>query len=491
VAQTLRILLVSSEVEPFAKTGGLADVAGALPKALKGLGHDVRVLMPRYRGVEQHAHGLAVTVPHLAVPVGRRTVDAALLEGRLASTIPVYFLAQDHYYDREALYGPPGGAYPDNCERFIVLCRGALEAVRSLGWTPQVIHTNDWQTGLVPVYLETLYAADPVLGEVATIFTIHNMAFQGRFWHYDMPLTGLGWDLFTPAGIEFYGDLCFLKGGLVFADLLTTVSETYAEEIKTPEFGHGLEGVLQARSADLRGITNGIDDTAWDPATDGHIAKPYTADELVGKSVCKQALVMELRLVTDDSPLIGIVSRLAAQKGLDLVLDALPRLVAAGAQLVVLGSGDPDLERRLLAAQAAHPQRVAVRVGYDGTLARRIFAGADMTLMPSRFEPCGLSQMISMRYGTIPIVRWTGGLRDTVTEVRPGRRTGTGFGFAEATADALVTAVTGALHAYRDQTSWRQIMRTAMGKDFSWRASARKYATLYGRAIQAARRGQA
>ncbi len=491
MAQSLRILLISSEVEPFAKTGGLADAVGALPKALKGLGHDVRVLMPKYRGVEQHAHSLTVAVPHLAVPLGKRTVDAAVLEGRLASTIPVYFLAEDHYYDRDGLYGTADGDYPDNCERFIVLCRGALEAIRSLGWIPQVIHANDWQTGLLPVYLETLYASDPVLGDIATLFTIHNVAFQGRFWHYDMPLTGLGWDLFTPAGVEFYGDLSFLKGGLVFGDLLTTVSETYAEEIKTPEFGYGLEGVLQDRSADLRGVPNGIDDTAWDPATDGHIAKPYTADELIGKGVCKQALVMELGLVTDDSPLIGIVSRFAPQKGLDLVLDALPRIVGAGAQLVVLGSGDAALERRFVEAQAARPQRVACRVGYDGALARRIFAGSDLFLMPSRFEPCGLSQMISMRYGTIPIVRWTGGLRDTVTEVKLGRRTGTGFGFDDATADSLVTAVMTALEAYRDPAFWRQIMRNAMGKDFSWRSSARKYGALYGKAIQAARRGRA
>jgi starch synthase len=490
VAQALRILLISSEVEPFAKTGGLADVVGALPKALKGLGHDVRVLMPKYRGVEQHARNLTVAVAEVAVPLGGRTVSARLLEGRLATTIPVYFLAQDHYYDRDGLYGTGDVPYPDNCERFVMLSRGALEAIRSLGWTPQVIHANDWQTGLVPVYLETLYAGDPGLGDIATVFTVHNMAFQGRFWHYDMPLTGLGWDVFTPAGIEFYGDLSFLKGGLVFADLLTTVSETYAEEIKTPEFGHGLDGVLRERSADLRGIPNGIDDTAWDPATDGHLAKPYNIDELVGKSVCKQALVMELGLVTDDSPLIGIVSRFAAQKGLDLVLAALPRLLGAGAELVVLGEGDAELEQRFAAAQVAHPQRVAVRRGYDGALARRIFAGSDMFLMPSRFEPCGLSQMISMRYGTIPIVRWTGGLRDTVTEVRPGRRTGTGFGFAETTPDALATAVLTAVEAYRDPAFWRQIMRNAMSKDFSWRASARKYAALYGRAIQAARRGR-
>src|SRR5207302_7280004 len=249
------ILLISSEVEPFGRPGGLADVAGALPQALATLGHDVRVLMPKYRGVERHGT-LRTAVPRVRVPVGDRTTEGALLEGRLGRAVPVYFLAHDHYYDRPALYGTGQGDYLDNCERFF-FCRGALEALRALGWTPHVIHANDWQSGLVPVYLETLYKDDPALGEVGTLFTIHNLAYQGVFWHFDMPLTGLGWDLFTPAGLEFYGKLNFLKGGLVFADVLNTVSKTYAQEIQTPEFGCGLEGVLQYRRADLHGVVNG------------------------------------------------------------------------------------------------------------------------------------------------------------------------------------------------------------------------------------------
>jgi len=489
VTQPLRILLISSEVEPFAKTGGLADVAGALPQALATLGHDVRVLMPKYRGVERHGT-LRTAVPRVRVPVGDRTTEGALLEGRLGHAVPVYFLAHDHYYDRPALYGTGQGDYLDNCERFIFFCRGALEALRALGWTPHVIHANDWQSGLVPVYLETLYKDDPALGEVGTLFTIHNLAYQGVFWHFDMPLTGLGWDLFTPAGLEFYGKLNFLKGGLVFADVLNTVSKAYAQEIQTAEFGCGLEGVLQYRRADLHGVVNGIDVAAWDPATDRDLTKPYSAEDLAGKAACKQALAQELGIEADGAPIIGIVSRLAAQKGLDLVLEALPELVDAGFELALLGAGEPGLETAFGEAARASRGRIAIRTGFDNALARRIYAGADMFLMPSRYEPCGLGQMIGMRYGTIPIVRRTGGLADTVVEARPARRTGTGFGFAEPTARALLEAATRALAAYREPALWRQLQRNAMAQDFSWPASAREYVALYRKAAKAAGRGR-
>lgn len=490
MTQPLRLLLISSEVEPFAKTGGLADVAGALPQALATLGHDVRVLMPKYRGVERHGT-LRTAVPRVRVPVGDRTTEGALLEGRLGRAVPVYFLAHDHYYDRPALYGTGQGDYLDNCERFIFFCRGALEALRALGWTPHVIHANDWQSGLVPVYLETLYKDDPALGEVGTLFTIHNLAYQGVFWHFDMPLTGLGWDLFTPAGLEFYGKLNFLKGGLVFADVLNTVSKAYAQEIQTAEFGCGLEGVLQYRRADLHGVVNGIDVAAWDPATDRDLTKPYSAEDLAGKAACKQALAQELGIDADGAPIIGIVSRLAAQKGLDLVLEALPELVDAGFELALLGAGEPGLETAFGEAARASRGRIAIRTGFDNALARRIYAGADMFLMPSRYEPCGLGQMISMRYGTIPIVRRTGGLADTVVEARPARRTGTGFGFAEPTARALLEAATRALAAYREPALWRQLQRNAMAQDFSWPASAREYVALYRKAAKAAGRGRA
>lgn len=483
--QRLRVLFVSPEVEPFAKTGGLADVAGALPKALAGLGHDVRVLMPKFRGVERHAGSLTPAVARLRVPIADRTSEGALLEGRMGQ-VPIYFLAQDHYYDRGGLYGTAEGDYWDNCERFIFFCRATVEALRALGWTPQVIHANDWQTGLVPVYLETLYRDDPALTRIATLFTIHNLAYQGVFWHYDMPMTGLGWDVFTPAGIEFYGKLNFLKGGLVFSNLLSTVSRTYAREIQTPEFGCGLEGVLQERSQVLHGVVNGIDYEAWNPASDPAIPKGYTARDLKGKQASKSALQEELGLVPEPAPLVGLVTRLVEQKGLNLVLDALPGLLAEGFQLALLGSGDPALERAFKQAAGQHKGKVAVRLGYDAALARRIYAGADMFLMPSRYEPCGLGQLVSLRYGTIPLVRWTGGLVDTVTEFDPGRQTGTGFGFTPFSHAALLECCRRALKVFRQPALWARLVRNAMAADFSWEASAREYVALYRKALKAA-----
>ena len=486
--ERLRILMMASEAAPFAKTGGLADVVGALPRALAGLGHDVRVLMPKYRGVEAHAGPFRLVAGDLRVPLGDRTVEGALYEARDRGGVTVYFLEQHHYYDREGLYGTADGDYWDNCERFIFFCRGGLEAVAALGaagWRPQVIHANDWETGLVPVYLQTEYRDHPVLGSLATLFTIHNIAYQGVFWHYDMPMTGLGWDLFTPAGIEFYGRLNFLKGGLVFSDLLTTVSRTYAREIRTAAFGNGLEGVLEERSRDLHGVINGIDYELWNPETDAALAKRYGAGDLQGRAICRTALREEMGLAAGSGLIVGMVTRLAGQKGLDLTLDALPGILATGAQLVLLGSGEAPLEEAFTAAAAAHPGRVAVRIGYDDELARRIYGGADAFLMPSRYEPCGLGQLIALRYGAVPIVRRTGGLADTVREVDPRRRTGTGFLFDAFAAEPLVEAVGRAAAARRDPALWSAIVRNAMAEDFSWDASAREYVTLYRKALKA------
>ena len=486
--ERLRILIMASEAAPFAKTGGLADVVGALPRALAALGHDVRVLMPKYRGVEAHAGPLRPVASNLRVPLGDRATEGALYEVRDRGGVTVYFLAHDHYYNRDGLYGTADGDYWDNCERFIFFCRGGLEAVAALGaagWRPQVIHANDWQTGLVPVYLETEYRDHPVLGPLATLFTIHNLAYQGVFWHYDMPMTGLGWDLFTPAGIEFYGRLNFLKGGLVFSDLLTTVSRTYAQEIRTAAFGNGLEGVLEERSHDLHGVINGIDYELWNPETDVALAKRYGAEDLEGKAICRTALREEMGLAAGPGPVVGMVTRLAAQKGLDLTLDALPGILATGSQLVLLGAGEAPLEEAFTAAAAAHPGRVAVRLGYDDELARRIYGGADAFLMPSRYEPCGLGQLIALRYGAVPIVRRTGGLADTVREVDPRRRTGTGFLFDAFAAEPLVEAVGRAAAARRDPALWGAIVRNAMAEDFSWDASAREYVTLYRKALKA------
>jgi starch synthase len=492
-AHRLRILLLTSEMAPFAKTGGLADVAASLPRALARLGHDVRVLMPRYRGVDRFAGELRVVVPDIRVPLGDRMVEGALWAGRAPSGVPVYFLANDHYYHREELYGTADGDYWDNCERFVFFCRGALEALIRLAggegterrWRPQVVHANDWQTGLLPVYLRTLYRDVPSLRPLGALFTIHNLAYQGTFWHYDMPMTGLGWDLFTPAGLEFYGKLSFLKGGLVFSDVLTTVSQSYAREIRTAEHGHGLDGVLEERSADLHGIVNGLDGDLWDPAGDPAIEKSYSAERPEGRIECRAALQRALGLEASSGPIAGIVSRMAAQKGLDLVLAALPELLAEDCQLAVLGSGDAPIEEAFAAAAARYPGRVSVTLGYRDDLARRIYAGADLFLMPSRYEPCGLSQLIALRYGCIPVARRTGGLADTVVDFDPVARSGTGFLFDDFSVDDLLGAVRRAIAAHRDAEGWSALIGNAMRQDFSWDASARHYVTLYRKAIRA------
>jgi starch synthase len=483
--ERLRILYVAAEVAPFARTGGLGDVAHALPRALAARGHDVRVVLPKHRGVEAAAGALEPAVPRVAVPVGDRTVEGALLEGRLAGTVPAYFVAHEGYYDRPALYG-----MPDDCERYVFFCRSVLAALSSLGWMPHVVHANDWQAGLVPVYLETLYRDTPGYADVASVFTIHNLAYQGVFWHYDMPLTGLGWDLFTPAGIEFYGHLSFLKGGLAFSDLLTTVSPTYAREIQTPEFGERMDGILRERSGDLVGILNGIDVEAWNPATDADLPKRYDRHDLGGKAACTAALREELGLPDPGgrAPLVGFVGRLAEQKGVDLVVEALPAIQAARGQLVVLGTGEARYEELLARLAAAHPDAVAVRFAFDDRLARRIYAGADLFLMPSRYEPCGLGQLIALRYGTVPVVRRTGGLADTVRPWNPETGAGTGFLFEAATGAAARGALERALAAHAAPAAWRRLVLNGMAADFSWEASADQYVTCYRRAIRKARR---
>ena len=483
--EPLRILYVAAEVAPFAKTGGLADVAGALPQALARLGHDVRVVMPRHRGVEAAAGPLRVAAARVAVPIGDRTVECAILEGRLGDRVPIYFVSHDEYYDRPALYGES-----DDCERYVFFCRSVLAALPALGWMPHVVHANDWQTGLIPVYLETLFRDTPAYAGVASVFTVHNLAYQGVFWHYDLPMTGLGWDLFTPAGLEFYGHLSLLKGGLVFADLLTTVSPTYAREIQTPAFGERLDGVLQERSTDLVGILNGLDVRMWNPATDPDIPKRFDRDDPDGKVACAAALRDEFGLPDSGgrTPLVGVVSRLAEQKGVDLVAGAVPAIRAGGGQLVVLGTGEAPLERLLVELAAAHPQSVAVRVGFDDRLARRIYAGCDMFLMPSRYEPCGLGQLIALRYGTVPVVRRTGGLADTVRSWDRTTGAGTGFLFDELSAAGCGAALTRAFAAHADEAAWRRLVANAMAADFSWDASAEVYVTCYRRAIKKARR---
>jgi len=462
----MKVLFATSEVVPFAKTGGLADVSGALPRALAGLGVDVKLIMPLYRSVRETAADLTDTGLRVEVPVGEKTVTGELWQTTLpGSDIPVYCLAQSRYYGREGLYGTTGAdahPYPDNCERFVFFSRCVIEALLALDLQPDVLHLNDWQSALAAVYLKTLYQNEASLRRTGTLMTVHNLLYQGIFSHWDMLLTGLGWSLFNWRQLEFYGKVNLLKGGLVFADYINTVSPTYAQEIQTPAFGNGLDGVLAERRDRLQGIVNGIDTTTWDPETDPHVPAQYSAQDPAGKAACKAELQEDSGLpLRADAPLIGMVSRLVAEKGVDLVLEVLPTLCREGAQFVLLGTGE----------------------------AHRIEAGADMFLMPSRFEPCGLNQLYSLRYGTVPVVRRTGGLADTITDYTPEGLSGgevNGFSFTAFTADALGEALRRAMSLYRnDRESWKRLLLVGMKQDWSWTRSAREYCALYEKVAEA------
>lgn len=479
----MRILFATSEAVPFAKTGGLADVSGTLTRFIRRLGHDIRIIMPYYQCVEEGEFGLTRTVERFIVPVGERQIEAEILEGRL-DDVPVYFIKKDRYFGRPRLYGTAHGDYPDNAERFIFFSRSILEAANILGFRPDVIHCNDWQTALVPVYLKTLYSVNPFLSKTASVFTVHNLAYQGAFWYLDMPMTGLSWDLFTPERLEFYGNLNLLKGGLVFGDILTTVSKTYSKEIQTPEYGCGLDGVLRARKGDVYGIINGIDPEEWNPATDEDIEAPFSATSLKGKEKNRKALRKELGLRESTVPLLAFVGRLAGQKGVDLLVEVIKRISAADAQFVVLGSGEEHLRKLLEEAAREHPQNVSVHTGFDSGLAKRIYASADMFLMPSRYEPCGIGQLISLRYGTIPVVHRTGGLADTVTDFNATTGSGTGFTFREPTVESFSKTLSKAIRVFRDQNDWTSLMQNAMACDFSWEKSAARYVRLYEKAVR-------
>jgi len=488
----MRVLFVSSEVEPFARTGGLGDVSGALPAALDALGHDIAVFTPFYRETRLKGFDARPMEVKLDIRLRDKTVSAGLALAELpGSGVKVYLLRCDDYYDRAYLYRTPEGDDEDNAERFIFMCRACLEAVRALGLDVDVIHANDWQAALIPVYLKTLYAADERLAGVATLLTIHNLAYQGLFWHWDMPLTGLGWEHFNWRELEYFGRMNLLKGGIVFADVLNTVSKTYAREIQTRDGGVGLEDVLRARSEDLHGIVNGIDYSVWDPSVDEVIPQRFSPHAMEGKAACKRALQEEAGLAVDpEAPLVGFIGRLTAQKGLDIFTSALPRILGLGCQMVVLGTGEDAFERLVARAAREHPRQVALTLAFDNALAHRIEAGCDMFLMPSRFEPCGLNQLYSLRYGTVPIVRSTGGLADTIVPYTPtGLRSGSsnGFVFSAYTPDALYAAVEEALTVFRDPAAWSRLVQNGMGQDWSWSHSAREYEKLYRKAVRAPR----
>jgi starch synthase len=472
-------VFVSAELSPFATSGGLGDVSRALPRALAMLGHRVSVVLPLYREVRQHGVRLEAAGEVDLPGTGRFRIHHA--PGVLAPA-SLYVVEHDGYFDRPGLYGEWGGEYGDNLERFSFFCRATLEAIAALGFPAAVVHANDWHCGLIPALLKTTYANHRVLRESASVFTIHNLAYQGRFAGTRLPTTGLPWSTFHMNGVEYYGGINLMKAGIAYADTVTTVSPRYADEIRTPEFGEGLDGLLRARGTGLVGILNGIDEQAWNPATDRHLASRYGARALGGKRVCKEALIAESRLsLSPDVPLVGMVTRLSAQKGVDIVLGVIDEVLDCGLALVLLGSGDSGLERWARDVGRRRSDRVAAHIGFDEALAHRVEAGADMFLMPSRYEPSGLNQMYSLRYGTVPVVRATGGLDDTVRDPEEDPSKANGFKFRRPWGSDLVAAVGRAVATYHDRPSWEHLMRNGMAEDCSWRRSARLYGDLYRR----------
>ncbi len=489
LTRPLRVLFVASEATPFRKTGGLADVVGALPKALRARGIDVRLVMPLYAGMPWHEQERLDGA--LPVPMYWGTARAGVRLGRVpGSNVPVYFLEHHRFFDRPYLYGPPGDAYPDNLERFSFLSRAALELCKSIGFIPDVVHAHDWQAALVPVYINTVEWGGPLHG-AGTVFTIHNLAYQGVHEGGALFITGLGREHYNSNEFEHFGDLNLMKAALAHSTLLSTVSPTYCREIQTSIFGCGLDGVLRQRHFDLSGILNGIDTAEWDPATDRHLPAHYDATDLTNKAVCKAALQRELGLPeAADIPLFGVIGRLTLQKGFDVLLECLPQLLDWNAQFVLLGTGDTDAEAEFARLAYERPERFRAIIGFNDALAHRIEAGSDFFVMPSRFEPCGLNQMYSLRYGTVPIVRRTGGLADTVSNYDEASAGGTGFMFEDLTIDSLTNTIGWALSTYHDRRAHIEQLRVhGMQQDFSWDRAARAYEQLYLEAFRR-RRGR-
>jgi starch synthase len=479
----MHIAFVASECVPYSKTGGLADVVGALPRALAALGHQVSVYLPRYR--QTKLVDPETVVRSITVPFDDKYRFCSVVTEGASGGVRFYFVDYPDYFDRDGLYGTPAGDFPDNAERFALFSRAVLEASKILG-VPQIFHCHDWQSALVPVMLRTLYTEDPAFHDVGTVFTIHNMGYQGLFPPEILPLLMLPWDLLTISKMEFYGQVNFLKGALVYSDFVTTVSKRYSHEIQTTEYGFGLEGVLRNRASTVTGILNGVDYDEWSPQTDKFIAAKYSPQDLSGKELCKKDLLNVYGVSDANSklPVIGVVSRFAAQKGFDLIAQVMDRLAREQLVMVVLGTGDKPYEEMFQRMNKQFPNKIAIKITYDNAIAHKIEAGADMFLMPSRYEPCGLNQIYSLKYGTVPIVRATGGLDDTIEpwDARTGK--GSGFKFTDYTGEALLLTVKQALAAFRDRASWQKLMRNGMARDFSWGASARDYGKVYERVRQ-------
>ena len=481
----LKILFVSSEVAPLSKTGGLADVSGSLPKAIKSLGHDVRVVTPFYKVTKKAVKSTKKLINRLTVPVSDQDVKASVEMTQLDGNVPVYLIKKDSYFNRDELYTTRQGDYKDNAERFVFFSRAVLEMLKHIDFKPDIIHCNDWQTGLIPTYLKVLFRSQNGFQDIKSIFTIHNLGYQGIFWALDMHLTNLPWDIFSLDGIEFYGNISFLKAGLVYADALTTVSKGYSKEIQTQEYGLGMDGILQKRQKDLFGIVNGADYDHWSPENDPYIVAPYDKTNLENKAKCKLDLLQEFGLKAKPmTPIIGMISRLADQKGFDILAESINELMKMDLIFILLGTGDQKYQELFINIGDKYPKKTAIRIAFDNALAHKIEAGSDMYLMPSKYEPCGLNQIYSLRYGTIPIVRATGGLDDTITDIHADPRRGNGFKFSEYTSKALISTVKRALGYYAHKEAWAQLVWKAMAIEFSWEKSAREYVKLYQEALK-------
>ncbi|HEY1648362.1 MAG TPA: glycogen synthase GlgA [Terracidiphilus sp.] len=482
----MHIVFAASECVPFAKTGGLADVVGALPREIVKLGHEVTVYLPLYARVRPLLESEPrYAVRSITIPSRYYNRFVGIVDGGVRDGVQFYFVDSPELFDRPELYGPAGGDYADNAERFALFCRAVLEAAKQLG-VPEIFHVHDWQAALIPVYLRTVYAADPVFHGTGIVLTIHNAAYQGKFPPATTEQLLFPWDVFTMDKVEHYDSFNFLKGGIEFSDMLTTVSRKYAEEIQTPAFGEQLDGVLRKRATDLRGILNGVDYSRWDPAVDKNLAAHYAPDDLAGKSACRADLLhaFGLESVADTTLVIGIVSRFATQKGFDLLSRIAEELVTRDLVITALGSGEPIYENFFRDWAFRHPANVAVRVGYDDALSHKIEAGADAFLMPSRYEPCGLNQIYSLKYGTVPVVRATGGLDDTIEEWDPEKGTGTGFKFAGFDPRDLLAEMDKALKAFQDKKAWQRLMRNGMAQNYSWEGPAREYGAVYQEAAE-------
>jgi len=484
--ESLKILYVSAEVSPFAKTGGLADVAGSLPKALAEMGNDVRIAMPRYKLINaqmKYAADLAVPLKDRKETCIVREKGINIDEDDKGRIIPVYFIDNYNYFDRDGIY-----CYPDDGERFAFFCKALLEMLPVLNFKPDIIHCNDWHTGPICMMLKEKYMKEDFYRNISTVFTIHNLEYQGQFSEYILDFLGMEKDIFIPEKVEFYGGFNFLKSGLVYADQITTVSKKYAEEIQTEQYGERLQGVLQKRAGDLSGIVNGISYSDFDPSKDGNIARNFDAESIDNKKYNKYALQREMGLPEGDMPVLSVVSRLSGQKGLDLIINKIDNIFEHDVQFVLLGTGDKYYEDAFRAIKEKYPGKVGIHIGFNAPLAQRIYAGSDIFLMPSRFEPCGLGQIISLRYGTIPVVRATGGLAETVVDYDKDEEKGNGFSFDEFSPNAFIVAVERAIKLYREKPHiWRKLVQRALKLDFSWNNSARKYADIYARALNSGR----